>query len=1247
MHDWGVRLLRAVLTATTLAGLVLLSGVTTQTQSQVGQWGPVMNWGYQAKHMALLPDGRVLVFRTGDTARVWDPATETFQITPSFFGDLHCAAQLTLPDGRVIVVGGQMNSTHIGLKVTSIFDFRTNTWTEGAKMMSARWYPTATPLGNGDILVTNGDDDHGHLVTIPEVYNPTTNTWRQLTTANREQSLYSFVYQLPNGKVYEAAPLANTAFLNVSGTGAWTDGPVSQWTTGAYSESGAMYAPGKILRVGGGDPGTARTAIIDMNAANPVWQETSPMAYARRRMNLVILADGNLMAVGGTRSSDSASSAVLEGEIWDRVTQSWTTVAAMSEARMYHSTALLLPDGRVLTGGGEASGRDNAQIYSPPYLFKGTRPVISAAPATAAYGSTFFVGTSNPSAITSVAMIRSGAPTHAIDMNQRYVPLTFSVTGGGLNVTAPPDGNTAPPGYYMLIIKDANGVPSVASWVRVDVTGASTPGNITGHVTYATTGTGIAGATVQYGGGSTTTDPDGSYTLASVPAGQHTVAVSAGGYASASKTLTVSAGQSATLDFTLVEPGTITGQVRDTLGAAIAGATLTFAGGSTTTNANGDYTVANIASGNQSITATANSFTTATQTAVVPPNGSVVADFVLSVAPSYIAGEVINGVTDLPIAGATVSYFGGTVTTDALGRYNILNVLPGPVSLTASAPGYVGATQEAIVPYANFATSDFELVPVVPPVPAVSPTKIKDITFETSLTDAATGFDKVSSGVALVTSGALRGAKSATATSGDLEETFTATDDLYVSFYLRLNAVTSGPRIAFISNNGTTVGNLVLTSTGALRLRSGSSTIGADSSPLVPGQIYRVGLRQKKGTSGNNAILQAFLALGDNPFPAPFAATTTGSWKTLADRLKLGATTGSVNLTLDDVRLDSSAMPGTAPSVPVPVAADFTANVVSGNAPLTVNFNSSGSAGALTSWAWDFECDGSGDSSTANPTYTYTTPGTYSVQLTVSDGTTSDSKTRTAYIVVSAPPPVINALSPASGPVGTSVQITGTGFTGATGVTFNNLAAAMTVDSATRITATVPAGATTGLVRVTSPGGTAASTNNFTVTVVTPPPTGTPLTTTILADAQVNNSSPTKNEGALATLRTRLGDASNNITYNSYLKFDVTGLTGTVVSAKLRVYASDANSAGLNVYASSSNWTESVINWSNAPAVGALLGTSGPIVAKTWVEIPLSPGAFTANQPYTVVVTGKNSQSEYLGSKEGPNKPQLILSVAP
>jgi hypothetical protein len=193
----------------------------------------------------------------------------------------------------------------------------------------------------------------------------------------------------------------------------------------------------------------------------------------------VILADGEVMAVGGTEMADDPTKAVLAGEIWNPATGRWRTVASMAQPRMYHSASLLLPDGRVLTAGGEPSTAGpvtpkTAQVYSPPYLFAGPRPTISSAPAGVRYGTSFPVGTPNAAGITSVALIRPSAVTHAYNMDQRYVPLAFRHAGGALSATAPANGNIAPPGYYMLVIKTAAGVPSVAKWIHLSTTGATT-----------------------------------------------------------------------------------------------------------------------------------------------------------------------------------------------------------------------------------------------------------------------------------------------------------------------------------------------------------------------------------------------------------------------------------------------------------------------------------------------------------------------------------------------------------------------------------------------------------------------------------------------------------------------------------------------------------------------------------------------------------------------------------------------------
>jgi hypothetical protein len=186
------------------------------------------------------------------------------------------------------------------------------------------------------------------------------------------------------------------------------------------------------------------------------------------------LPDGTVLASGGESASDGVdlTKAVLPAEIWDPNTQKWTTVASLTNGREYHSTALLLPDGRVLmAGGGQLPGsgatdQTNAEIYSPPYLFKGARPTITSTPGTITYGSSFTVQTPDAASITKVALIRTPSVTHAFDQNQRYIPLSFTTGSGQLTVQAPASGNAAPPGYYMLFILNSSGVPSVASFVR-------------------------------------------------------------------------------------------------------------------------------------------------------------------------------------------------------------------------------------------------------------------------------------------------------------------------------------------------------------------------------------------------------------------------------------------------------------------------------------------------------------------------------------------------------------------------------------------------------------------------------------------------------------------------------------------------------------------------------------------------------------------------------------------------------------
>jgi hypothetical protein len=204
------------------------------------------------------------------------------------------------------------------------------------------------------------------------------------------------------------------------------------------------------------------------------------MAFPRRHMNATVLPDGQVLATGGTRGGGklvdfSEANAIHEAEIWNPATGQWTTLEPNSITRVYHSVSLLLPDGTVLHGSsGDAMDgtavvpkQKNHEIFSPPYLFKGARPTITSAPASVGYGQTFSVATPNAAQVTAVRWIRLGSVTHAFDASARANTLSFVVSGGNIQVTAPVLQRLAPPGHYLLFLLNRNGVPSPGKVVQI------------------------------------------------------------------------------------------------------------------------------------------------------------------------------------------------------------------------------------------------------------------------------------------------------------------------------------------------------------------------------------------------------------------------------------------------------------------------------------------------------------------------------------------------------------------------------------------------------------------------------------------------------------------------------------------------------------------------------------------------------------------------------------------------------------
>jgi hypothetical protein len=458
---------RLAFSAPDLTGVESNQVALTTTGAESGQWTEVLPWPIVAIHTMLLPSGKVLAINRIQTPQIWDPATDEFTAVPAP-ANLFCAGHTLLPDGRVFLAGGHIDD-NMGLPNITTFSPVTEQWTSFAPMQRGRWYPTTTVMGNGDVVILAGRDQDAVEVTIPEVWSD--GSLRQLPGADRALPYYPRAFLTPNGRVYVAGPANVTRFLDISGNGAWTNGPTRLGGSREYG-SAVMYDDGKILYAGGNR--TTNTAeTIDLNAASPQWQWTSPMAFARRHLNLTVLPTGEVLATGGVAGTtfNDVSAGVRATELWDPDTGTWTTLASSSVTRGYHASSLLLPDGRVLhAGSGEGAGapdQKNAQIFTPPYLLRGARPDVTGLPDEVGYGATFRVETPQAGEIVKVSFIRLGATTHAFDENQRFQRLTFTADATGLSVTAPSSSNRAPPGHYLVFILNAADVPSVGRIVRL------------------------------------------------------------------------------------------------------------------------------------------------------------------------------------------------------------------------------------------------------------------------------------------------------------------------------------------------------------------------------------------------------------------------------------------------------------------------------------------------------------------------------------------------------------------------------------------------------------------------------------------------------------------------------------------------------------------------------------------------------------------------------------------------------------
>lgn len=413
-------------------------------------------------HAALLARGRVAFIGALGNSHVWDPEIRTTVRSGSTSTWLFCAGHALLADGRWFAMGGTgaigFNPFYVeGLKSVEIFDPQTEEWTFGPNMTHARWYPTGVTLGDGRVAVFTGlHSPAGGIVKPVEIYDPSTKTWT--TKGEKAIPSYSKAYVLPDGNVFITAPARRSMTWDPE-TGLFADGALR--VGGQRNGGGSVLmdsTTGRVLEFGG--TGGNRSAEV-YDPALAQWTWTGSLAYPRVWANAVLLPNGDVVAIGG----ENATTPSLPLEYYDAASGEWLVGPDPGSAFAYHSTAILLPDGSVLSVNQQE--RD-VRIYKPWYFFA-ERPRIEDAPTQLRYADPFVVETPDAARVESAVLVRLGSVTHSLNTDSRLIPLSIIRMPGHpmIWLEAPSSNNIAPPGDYLLFLRDADGVPSEGRILRL------------------------------------------------------------------------------------------------------------------------------------------------------------------------------------------------------------------------------------------------------------------------------------------------------------------------------------------------------------------------------------------------------------------------------------------------------------------------------------------------------------------------------------------------------------------------------------------------------------------------------------------------------------------------------------------------------------------------------------------------------------------------------------------------------------
>ncbi|MFZ3120119.1 MAG: galactose oxidase-like domain-containing protein, partial [Variovorax sp.] len=473
-----------------------------------GLWSAPETWPINAIHAVLTPDGKVMTYGSNPSGEqgaqlyydVWNPVTKAHALLQHTTGtDLFCNAQLVLPvSGQVLLAGGDVRGQNLrdaagnllvntGVADVNLFDpVAQSIKASGTPMNYSRWYDTLTTLPDGRVFVLAGMEASGARAEYPEVYTAGQG-WRTLIGIRWTGELfYPRAMLAPTGQLVVAS--GSTLYgINTDGNGAMVQVGVLPSDV-RWQLPWAMFDKGKALFVRAG----GKVSVVDVNTPTPVVTETESIGANRIWASTTVLPDGQVLATGGSGRENVAFDVSLEANLWNPKTGKWSVGASAQKYRLYHSTALLLPDATVLTVGGGSPGpvvQLNGEVYAPPYLFakdgsgrRLPRPMIVAGQSDLTLGNDFGMSVISSRPIQRVTLVRTGSVTHSYNFEQRFLELPFTQDGTRLKIKLNESANVVPPGHYMVFAFDDAGVPSVAKIVRIGSTAVPAQFTLAAHL---------------------------------------------------------------------------------------------------------------------------------------------------------------------------------------------------------------------------------------------------------------------------------------------------------------------------------------------------------------------------------------------------------------------------------------------------------------------------------------------------------------------------------------------------------------------------------------------------------------------------------------------------------------------------------------------------------------------------------------------------------------------------------------------